>query len=214
VLGWPTNISKAILLSRIALNAGNNSVNGDPTNFENTSDSYSWYEADTATYSSGIIRPEIRSYADGCGLIYVDALDCANISFRCNALSATTELLISMSSAGYVPPSVQVPFAATVSVSAAALTDNDFGLANAGSGREYLIRQMDVTLDASKGITIHTGASATGVIWGLHSLAQGFTSIPFAEPVRVGNGLKPLVTSSASFTGRVTLRGVTQPVEF
>ncbi len=220
VYGWQNGCRRPILLARIVFTGGaSQGVTPGPTPTAGISAvDATTNEADTATRSSGLAAIDVRSYADGSCLVFVDAFECNQIFLRVESISANTRAIVLAKGSADIPARVDSVFAGQMTASAATLTDailDDLAgtdVPAAGSGQQYVLQKGEISNGSTaQTLTIHTETSAGGVLWGPHTIpANSLVSIDFGDQP-VGDNKQIRISTGGNFTGRITLRGVKRP---
>ena len=85
-----------------------------------------------------------------------------------------------------------------------------------GSGREYHVEKLHISINS--GSVAITLLNNDGVVWGPHTFPAGFHEVSFPSSLdkarsgkALGEGKIPLLSSGASFTGRIDLFGYSVP---
>lgn len=225
VYGWQNSTRRAILLARLLLTAG--ALQGVPPMCPPAGGipavQTDINEIDTATYVTGLVAPDVRSYADGSCLIYLDACECSQVFVRCQAIDESQRLLLLGKGAADIPARVEVPFNVALAKSAAQYVDDELqtlaaspaDMAAAGSGQEYILQVGEISnahATTAQSITLHTDTSGAGILWGPHTIPAN-TVLPVAfNDLAAGDGKLIRVSSGGAFTGRVSVRGVRRAV--
>lgn len=213
VLAWPQRSSKAVRLARLTAQAGSQSIAVDPE----LGQPGTFYEADQFVFVDGLVRPTVLSRPDQQALCYLDTLDFALASIRCESLGSASRLIVMGKPAEILPPTLDLPFIGTIVKAAATASNESFkqlddttALASPGSGWRYAIRELIVSAGANVDVTVGNAAGSTKYL-PTHTFPAGVTRIGFDSPLLVAENELPYLTAT-SFTGRVTVRGSILPV--